>query len=163
MSCVILNAIAKKYSGTCKKVERSAHPKCLLPNEAIALYTPLSSPPHSLSFSASPSSRLRASCIILQSNCTRTDGRPVVRATPRAGSLSPSDRPFKPFIFLPTCTRMNPYPGVHVYENQRSPWADPIFSLMTHCPREQLAPRTWIAYRPRIHDVSEKLVGRWCI
>lgn len=36
-----------------------------------------------------------------------------VRATPRAGALvAPSDRPFKPFIFLTTCTRMNPYPGV---------------------------------------------------
>lgn len=34
-----------------------------------------------------------------------------VRA-PRAGFLSPSDRPFKPFISLATCTRMNLYPGV---------------------------------------------------
>lgn len=35
--------------------------------------------------------------------------------------------------------------------------ADPIFPFMTHCPREQSAPRTWMAYIPRNYDASDKL------
>jgi len=106
----------KKCSWTYKKmscVGRSTRPSAYFQRGHCTLYT-LYSPFFSFSLfpSASLPSRLRASCIILQSNCTRTNGRPGFVQHPGRVLAAPSDRPFKPFIFLATCTRMNPYLGV---------------------------------------------------
>lgn len=79
-----------------------------------------------------------------------------VHATPRANSRC-SPWPFIQTFYFPGYVYTNkPYPRVACREN-RSSRADPIFPFMTHCPREQSAPRTWMAYIPRISDASDKL------
>lgn len=154
--------MAKKCSWTYKKmfcVERSAQPSAYFQTRPLHF---ISSPPIPfLSFSLFLHRFFLA--YAQAAYCTRTDGQPEFVQHPGQVLVSPSDRPFKPFIFLATCTRMNPYSGVPCLREPALPllslsfslWADPIFSLMTHCPGEQSA-RMWIAYRPRIHNALKK-------
>jgi len=116
-------------------------------------YCTLHTPPFSHPASLSPSptrSRITAHVQVR---------RVGVRATLRTVSSLPLDHSFEPFIF----------PG-YVYANESlsrnmsartgcSSKADLIFPFMTHCPREQLAPHAWIAYKPRIYDASKESNG----
>jgi len=135
-------------------VERSTRPSAYFQTRPLHFtpFTPLSS--HLLSFLlhhfllayAQAASYCKATAHV------RTDD-PGSCNTPGGFSLLP--RTVHSSLLFSWLREWTPISGWRVYEYQRSPRADPIFSLMTHCPCEQSAPRTWIAYRPRIYDALE--------
>lgn len=125
-------------------VERSARSQI-----ALHIRHPSSSP-----IASSPS---LLSYIVFCKATVHVDGRTTrVHATPQANSRC-SPWPFIQTFYFPGYVYTNkPYPRVACRENRFSR-ADPIFPFMTHCPREQSAPRTWMACIPRIYDASDKL------
>lgn len=110
--------------------------KCLLPKEAIALYARHSS--LSLGISPSPPTRSNGG----NGEHVRTDDPGGDScAIPRADFRCSLLIVHSSLLFFPA-TRTNfppPIPAWNVGED-RSHRADPIFPLMTHCPREQSTP-----------------------
>lgn len=147
----ILNAIAKKYSGTYKVscMERSARPSAYFQMRPLHF---TSSPFLSFSLFLHLLAYAQAASYCKVTTHVRTD-EPGSCNTPGgfSFSLGPSIQAF----YFPGYAN-EPLSRGGVSTRASAPRADPIFSLMTHCPREQSTPRTWIACRPRIHDVSEE-------
>lgn len=84
---------------------------------------------------------------ILQSNCTRMDGRTTrVHATPRANSRC-SPWPFKPFIFPVTCIRINPIPGWRVERTAPLELTQFFRSWRIVRANNRLLAREWRTYR----------------